>query len=72
MGVARPKAQGHATTMTLMADMRAVTHRSSIEPDESFNSENQHTKVIPESKITHGANIDAIRSAFCAVDEPEI
>lgn len=72
MGVASPRAQGHATTITLIADIRAVTNRSSIDPDDSLNNETQHTNVIIESIMTHGANIDAIRSVFCAVGEREI
>ncbi len=67
--MASPKAQGQATTITLIADMRAVTNRSSIDPDDSLNSETQHMNVIIESIITHGANIEAIRSVFFKVGE---
>jgi hypothetical protein len=52
-----------------MADMRAVTHRSSIDPDDSFNSETQQTKVTTASVITHGAKIDAMRSVLTRLDD---
>jgi hypothetical protein len=55
--------------MTLMADMRAVTHRSSIEPDDAFNSETQQTKVTAASIITQGAKIDAMRSVLTRLDD---
>jgi hypothetical protein len=63
VGVASPNAQGHATTMTLIADLRAATYRSSKVPDDSFSSKIQHAKVTMASIITHGAKIDAMRSA---------
>lgn len=64
VGVANPRAQGHATTMTLMADMRAVTYRSSVEPEDLPRKRIQHAKVTNASIITQGAKMDAIRSAI--------
>ena len=62
VGVASPKAHGQATTITLIADIRAVTYLSSVDPDSSSSNSAQHEKVTMASIITQGANIEAMRS----------
>lgn len=58
----KPRAQGHATTITLIADIKALTYRSSTDPDDSSNNNAQQAKVRILSIITHGAKIEAMRS----------
>lgn len=72
VGVARPNAHGHATTITLIADLSAATYLSSRVPDDSFRSKIQQAKVTMASIITHGAKMDAIRSAYKEYQEQMI
>ena len=64
----KPRAQGHATTITLIADIKALTYRSSTDPDDSSNNNAQQVKVRMLSIITHGAKIEAMRSVDVIVN----